>query len=77
MKISIIEETEATSGRIVEIEEGEAVTDTWCRFNHCSFQAGRPGANPTTFEFTATTQALWHARAFFKVEENFFVFKTR
>jgi hypothetical protein len=31
-----------------------------------------PGANPTTFEFTATM--LEH---FFKVEETIFVFKTR
>jgi hypothetical protein len=26
------------------------------------------GANPTTFEFTATTPALWQARAFLKVD---------
>jgi hypothetical protein len=32
-----------------------------------------PGANPTIFEFTATTPA----RAFLKVEDNIFVFKTR
>jgi hypothetical protein len=35
-----------------------------------------PGANPTTFEFTATTPALYalKANAFFK-EEIFFVFR--
>jgi hypothetical protein len=29
-----------------------------------------------TFEFTATTPALYKAGAFFKIEENIFVFKT-
>jgi hypothetical protein len=35
-----------------------------------------PGANPTNSEFTTRTPALYQARAFFKAEENIFVFKT-
>jgi hypothetical protein len=33
------------------------------------------GANPTTFEFTTTTPALYYARAFFQSVETILVFK--
>jgi hypothetical protein len=45
------------------------VRDRW------AVSSRKPGANPTTTEFTTTT--LYNAaRVFFKVEENIFDFKT-
>jgi hypothetical protein len=43
----------------------------WNLTNHNTFLNTNPGANPTPFEFTATTPAFLHQRKIF------FVIKTR
>jgi hypothetical protein len=42
----------------------------------CTYILERPGANPTTSEFTTTAPALQQASAFFKVEEIIVAFET-
>jgi hypothetical protein len=40
-----------------------------------TFSPKKSGANPTTYNLTTTTWALYQAWAFFKVEENIFFSK--